>query len=94
MSLLELLRRLKDEIYRIAGEHNAEKDDSLILRLVEIRGRHSSGTLHFAAKPARVSETDLMEWKKGAVLPVRKNSLDLQLKPFEILTLRAEFGRK
>ena len=25
MSRLELLRRLKDEIYRIAGKHNAEK---------------------------------------------------------------------
>ncbi len=86
--------RLESDGIRLEVVKRAEKDDSLILRLVEIRGRHSCGTLHFAAKPARVSETDLMEWKKGAALPVRKNSLDLQLKPFEILTLRAEFGRK
>ena len=86
--------RLESDGIRLEVVKRAEKDDSLILRLVEIRGRYSAGTLHFAAKPARVSETDLMEWKKGAALPLRRNALDLQLNPFEILTLRAEFGRR
>ena len=69
----------------------AEKDDSLILRLVEFRGRHSTGTLHFASKPAKVRETDLMEWNDGKRLAVTGNLLKLELKPFEILTLRAVF---
>ena len=69
----------------------AEKDDSLILRLAEFRGQHSAGTLHFASKPARVRETDLMEWNDGKRLAVTGNRLPLELEPFEILTLRAVF---
>jgi alpha-mannosidase len=69
----------------------AEKDDSLILRLVELRGQHSAGTLHFASKPAKVCETDLMEWNDGKRLKVTGNMLKLELKPFEILTLRVVF---
>ena len=69
----------------------AEKDDSLILRLVEIRGKHSSGVLHFSRIPARVSVTDLLEWENGPELKLGSRELELAMKPFEILTLRAEF---
>ena len=69
----------------------AEKDDSLILRLVEIRGKHSSGVLHFSRIPARVSVTDLLEWENGPKLKLGSRELELAMKPFEILTLRAEF---
>jgi len=69
----------------------AEKDDSLILRLVEFRGRHSAGTLKFASTPVKVCETDLMEWNDGKSLKLTGSSAELELKPFEILTLRAEF---
>ena len=85
--------RVESDGIRLEVLKRAEKDDSLILRLVEIRGRHSAGTLHFAAKPDRVSETDLLEWGHGPVLPLKRNALALNLKPFEILTLRAEFGK-
>lgn len=71
----------------------AEKDDSLILRLVEFRGRHSAGTLHFASKPAKVRETDLMEWNDGEPLKLTGNMLKLEMKPFEIRTLRAVLAR-
>lgn len=86
--------RLESDGIRLEVVKRAEKDDSLILRLVEISGRRSTGILHFAAKPEKVSETDLLEWKNGAALPLRRNTLALELKPFEILTLRAEFGGK
>ena len=69
----------------------AEKDDSLILRLVEVSGKHSSGVLHFPRIPARVSVTDLLEWENGPELKLDGDNLALKLKPFEILTLRAEF---
>ncbi len=75
---------------RLEVVKRAEKDDSLILRLVEIRGRHSAGTLHFATKPSRVSATDLVEWENGPALPLRGNAIALELAPFEILTLRVE----
>ena len=71
----------------------AEKDDSLILRLVEFRGRHSAGTLQFASKPVKVRETDLTEWHDGKPLKSTGNMLKLELKPFEIRTLRAVFPK-
>jgi len=83
--------RVESDGIRLEVVKRAEKDDSLILRLVEIRGRHSAGTLHFAARPLRVSETDLVEWQRGEALPLRGKSLELKLAPFEILTLRAEY---
>ena len=86
--------RVDSDGIRLEVVKRAEKDDSLILRLVEIRGRHSHGELRFAAKPDRVCATDLLEWEDGPALPVRKNTLALELKPFEILTLRAVFEAK
>ena len=80
--------RVESDGIRLEVVKRAEKDDSLILRLVEIRGRRSTGTLHFAAKPEKVCETDLLEWEDGPALKLRKNALALELKPFEILTLR------
>ena len=70
----------------------AEKNDSLILRLVEFRGRHSAGTLDFASAPVKVCETDLMEWNDGKSLNLNGNTVELELKPFEIRTLRADFS--
>ena len=70
-----------------------EKDDSLILRLVEFRGRHSTGTLQFKSKPAKVCETDLMEWKNGKRLDLTGNRAELEMEPFEIRTLRAVFPK-
>ena len=86
--------RLESDGIRLEVVKRAEKDDSLVLRLVEIRGRNSEGTLSFTTKPEAVSETDLLEWKRGPVLPLVKNALEIKLTPFEILTLRAEFGKK
>ena len=63
--------RLESDGIRLEVVKRAEKDDSLILRLVEIRGRRSDGVLHFAAKPKKVSATDLLEWERGAALPLR-----------------------
>ena len=72
----------------------AEKDDSLILRLVEIRGRHSVGTLTFQSVPEKVCETDLTERHDGKTLSCLGNALELKLKPFEIMTLRAEYPKR
>ena len=66
----------------------AEKDDSIILRLVETRGKFSRGTLDFAVRPGKVTETDLMEWGDGPALKLKGKTLALEMKPFEIRTLR------
>ena len=60
----------------------AEKSDDLILRVVEIAGRHSSGVLK-VAKGYKAFECDLLEWQKPSL------ALDaLELHPFEIKTIR------
>ena len=86
--------RLNSDGITLEVMKRAEKDDSLILRLVEIRGRHSAGTLRFDPTPAEVSETDLMEWHDTKPLKLTGNTLKLELKPFEILTLRAVFPQR
>ncbi len=65
----------------------AERDDSLILRLVESRGKSSRGILTIPAA-MRLVETDLMEWEAGDALAGTTH--ELELNPFEIRTYRLE----
>jgi alpha-mannosidase len=69
-----------------------EKDDSLIIRLIETGGGYSEGTLHFAQAPAAVYETDLMEWNNIRQLDTVDSTLSLAMTPFEIRTLRIEMA--
>ena len=66
----------------------AERDDSIIVRLVEIRGRHSKADLAFPESVRQITETDLLEWNDSDPLPLREQRLSLTLKPYEIMTLR------
>ncbi|MBO4633092.1 MAG: alpha-mannosidase [Lentisphaeria bacterium] len=68
----------------------AEKDDSRIIRLVEIKGRCSSARLHFAKTVKKVSHTNLIEWEHGEEVAIRDSIAELTLKPYEIVTLRLE----
>ena len=62
-----------------------EKDDYLIIRIVETSGRLSTGSLKLNGT---LTECDLMEWTEiGAPIQV-KQSLGLTLSPFEIKTYK------
>ena len=63
----------------------AEKDDKLIVRLVETRGLHARGTLR-AADGAAITPVDLMEWNE--VGESSTGSAAFELTPFEIRTYR------
>jgi alpha-mannosidase len=65
----------------------AEKEDCRILRIVETKGRHSQGRLFIANRSAKLVETDLMEWRDGAVLECAE-PVPLALEPFEIRTYK------
>ncbi len=65
----------------------AEKDDKLIVRLVETRGLHAKGTLRVAGDAA-ITPVDLMEWNE--VGTATKGAADFELTPFEIRTYRIE----
>ena len=69
----------------------AEKDNSMIVRLVETAGQHDDNVcLLVNKKVKKVTETNLMEWEHGKELPIVDGEVTLEFKPFEIKTLRLE----
>jgi alpha-mannosidase len=71
----------------------AEDANGLIFRVVEWAGKDS--TVRFTVPPGAVSatETNLMEQPVGAALQLDGSSVQLPIKPYEILTLRVDYGR-
>lgn len=66
----------------------AEKEEAWVLRLAEMRGRHSSGTLTLDLPAKQWATVDLMEWNlDGEALPL-DGPISLELAPFEIRTLK------
>ena len=65
----------------------AEKENQLVLRIVERRGRHSVGALKFPTPPASIVETDLMEWQELRIIELT-DIIPLKLAPFEIVTFK------
>lgn len=64
----------------------AEKENCLILRIVETLGKHSSGFLHLP-EGSKLAETDLMEWQQNRPEQV-SSPVEMKLKPFEIRTCK------
>jgi alpha-mannosidase len=62
----------------------AEKEDCLVIRLVETRGCRTTARIRTAGGNATVTETDLLEWRD--LSPVRGGRV--QMKPFEIRTFK------
>ena len=83
----ELPCRIESDGVSMEVIKKAERDDSIIIRLVEIRGRHSKAELTFPESIRQITETDLMEWNDSAPLPLQKQRISLTLKPYEIMTL-------
>ena len=67
----------------------AEKEDCLVIRIVETQGRTSTGRLHFAGGKGTLVETNLMEWEDGAVQDIN-GELEITFKPFEIRTYKVK----
>lgn len=84
----EMPFRLESDHITMEVVKRGEKDDSLIVRLIETSGGYSNGKLHFRQTPSAVYETDLMEWNLFRKLETAGKELELSLKPFEILTLK------
>jgi len=66
----------------------AEKEDALIVRLVEQAGAESSGVLRVAGPRMKLRETDLVEWRDGDVLPLKDGCIELHFRPFQIRTFK------
>jgi alpha-mannosidase len=64
----------------------AEKDNCLILRVVERRGRKSAAIIRLTDSNLKLKTTDLMEWNDSS--NAVGGELKLTLKPFEIKTFK------
>jgi alpha-mannosidase len=81
----ELPCRLDGDGISLETLKKAERDDCLVLRLVETHGNISSGQLEFAGEFKSLQETDLMEWHRGKSIKIA-GPVTVTLKPFEIRT--------
>ena len=66
----------------------AEKEDAHILRITETLGREACATLDIPYAK-RLIYTNLVEWEKGAEIPILNGHASIPLKPFEIVTVIA-----
>ena len=81
------LCRISGDGLSLAVVKKAEKSDCLIIRVVETKGRFSSGELRFVA-PVKIVPTDLIEWHDGDTLSLPDGKITLELSPFEIRTFK------
>lgn len=83
---------LDSDSLQLAVIKKAEKSDDVIVRIVETRGTAGKGTLLLNGRYS-VCETDLLEWhdkpvEKAKETKRKQREMQLELRPFEILTLR------
>ncbi len=80
--------RLEGEGVSLEVVKMAEKDDCLILRIVERLGGHSGCELHADNSSAKLVETDLMEWHDSDSEILCNKPVELRFEPFEIRTFK------
>ncbi len=66
----------------------AEKEDCLIIRVVETKGQRSKASLCFKSPVKKVVRTNMIEWINEGKEAIVDNSLSIELKPFEIRTYK------
>ena len=66
----------------------AEKEDCVVIRLLETHGTDSTARLNFRDSGVKLVETNLMEWTDDGEVPVSGKTAELRFKPFEIRTFK------
>jgi alpha-mannosidase len=65
----------------------AEREDALVLRLYEAHGAHGRARLTLAVECTAVMRANLLEDPQGDELPLGGSAVELEYRPFEIITL-------
>lgn len=84
------MAQLQSECVRLASVKMAETGNAQILRLAEYRGTGGTATIRLPEGAAAISRVNLLE-RNGTVLPVQQNSIEISIRPWEIVTLRCEY---
>ena len=71
----------------------AEGANALIFRMFEWAGEASTAKLHVPAGATSATETNLMEKPEGGALSVHGDTLTVNIKPYEIKTVRVDYKR-
>ena len=66
----------------------AEKEDCLVVRLVETKGRRSKGTMRFNRPVEKVVVSNMIEWEDNGCVELEGQTAEVSLKPFEIATYK------
>jgi alpha-mannosidase len=66
----------------------AEKENCLIVRIVETKGQRSETQLRFNSNVKRVVKTNLIEWINEKEEKIIDKMLNIRLKPFELRTYK------
>jgi alpha-mannosidase len=66
----------------------AEKEDCLIIRLVETKGQRSQASLRFNIPVRKLLKTNLIEWTEEGGESINGNILELEFRPFELKTYK------
>ena len=72
----------------------AEKEDCLVIRLVETKGWRSKGKVRLNRNISKVVRTNMIEWEDGEEYILEDSSFDVKLKPFEIATFKVYLSDK
>jgi len=72
----------------------AEDSDSLIFRLYEWAGSDADVHMTLPEGSTKAVETNLMEQPEGSPLQLTAGKINVPIHPYEILTVRVDFGRK
>jgi alpha-mannosidase len=78
---------IESESVRLEALKKAEKEDVLVMRLVERAGRQSTACVSFTAGAGELTETNILEWEDGTSIQVTE-SVELNFSPFQIRTFK------
>lgn len=84
---VESFCQINGEGLSLGAVKKAEKSACHIIRIVETKGRFSSGEIKFPF-PVKICPTDLIEWRDGDMETLPDGRLELELSPFEIRTYK------
>jgi alpha-mannosidase len=72
----------------------AEDSDALILRIVEWAGKNSDVRINLPPGAASATVTNLMEKPEGSLIKVVNDAVTVPIHPYEILSIRVEYGKR
>jgi alpha-mannosidase len=75
----------------LAALKKAEDTNEVVLRFFETKGEKTAGVLNLFKEPVSAKMVNLLEEEEGEEIQCRDGEIGLEVKPFEIVTLKLKF---